>query len=255
MRTRSRLSDRGAPSRSRSRSPERRYPVAVTGRKRIVAIALWVAALAAVGAAALVVFGFRSGGGPTATNAAGAGATGCPAGWLPAYQRLANRIHADVYCPTWMPSPLTGEIGPNVSFAGSGGSSLSVSADRSYLALFVWAEASTHDEVHVNLRGYPGRTAVPSCVEQNTNQGKIISTTVPCFADPRGTVTANGITATVYTVNQDADLWHVLYAWRHDGGLYTVSQHLAAPLTYAKVVQSLNRILAGLVLVHPATAG
>ena len=79
----------------------------------------------------------------------------CPAGWRPVYQRLANKIHAAVYCPSWMPSPLTGQIGRNVSFGGAGGSSLSVDKDGSYLALFVWAEPGS-GEVHVNLRGYPG---------------------------------------------------------------------------------------------------
>ena len=58
---------------------------------------------------------------------------------------------------------------------------------------------------------------------------------VACFADARGTVHERGITATVYTVNQDADLWHVLYAWHYRGGLYSLSEHVALPLTYAKV--------------------
>jgi hypothetical protein len=94
------------------------------------------------------------------------------------------------------------------------------------LALFVWAEPGS-GEVHVNLRGYPGRTTVPTCVKKDTNGSRVVKTRIPCFADPRGTVRRNGITATVYTVNQDADLWHVLYAWRYRGGLYTVSQHVA----------------------------
>jgi hypothetical protein len=79
----------------------------------------------------------------------------------------------------------------------------------------------------------------------------MVKTTIPCFADPRGTVRAPGIVATVYTVNQDADLWHVLYAWHYRGGLYTVSQHVAAPLSYDKVLSSLNRVLHNLVLVQP----
>ena len=147
-------------------------------------------------------------------------------------------------------SPLTGQIGRNVSFGGAGGSSLSVDKDGSYLALFVWAEPGS-GEVHVNLRGYPGRTKIPTCIKEDTNGTKLIKTNVPCFADARGTVRAPGIVATVYTVNQDADLWHVLYAWRYRGGLYTVSQHVAAPLTYAQVIRSLNRILHNLVLVQP----
>ena len=177
-------------------------------------------------------------------------ATSCPAKWRATYQRLADRIRAPVYCPAWMPAPLTGEIGPTVSFGGAGGASLSVDKDRSYLALFVWAEPGS-GEIHVNLRGYPGHTAIPACVKEDTNGKKVVKTPIPCFSDPQGTVKVPGIVARVYTVNQDADLWHILYAWRHGGTLYTVSQHVAPPLGYRKVVASLNRILNNLVLVQP----
>ena len=54
----------------------------------------------------------------------------------------------------------------------------------------------------------------------------------------------------MFTVNQDADQWHILYAWRHAGSLYTVSEHVAPPVNYAKVRVYLNRILRGLVLVR-----
>jgi hypothetical protein len=76
---------------------------------------------------------------------------------------------------------------------------------------------------------------------------------IPCFSDRGGTVRAGAIVATVFNVNQDADQWHVLYAWRHRGSLYTVSEHVAPPFTYRKVRQTLDRILRGLVLVRPAT--
>jgi len=175
----------------------------------------------------------------------------CPRAWLAGWQRLANRIHAAVYCPAWMPSPLTGQITGDVNYAGGGGYVLSVSKDRSYLASFAWVEMPT-GEVHVNLRGYPGREAVPTCIEENYFNGKLYKKPVPCFAEPHGTVTENGITARVYTVNQDADLWHILYAWHYRGGLYTVSQHVAAPLGYKRVVASLHRILRNLVLVRPS---
>jgi len=207
----------------------------------------------AAGVVALVVAGCGSGAKSTApapVKPAASAKPVCPAAWRPVYQRLADRIHAAVYCPSWMPTPLTGQIGPNVSFGGAGGSSLSVDKDGSYLALFVWAEPGS-GEVHVNLRGYPGRTTIPTCIEEDTNGTKLTRRRIPCFADARGTVRAPGIVATVYTVNQDADLWHVLYAWRYRGGLYTASQHVAAPLTYGQVVQSLTRILRNLVLVQP----
>jgi hypothetical protein len=63
---------------------------------------------------------------------------------------------------------------------------------------------------------------------------------------------ANGITATIYTVNQDADQWHILLAWHHRGSLYTVSEHVIKPyLSASLVVKNLDRLLAGLVLVRP----
>jgi hypothetical protein len=52
-------------------------------------------------------------------------------------------------------------------------------------------------------------------------------------------------------VNQDADQWHILFAWRHRGSLYTISQHVIQPYTYRSVVKNLERMLAGLVLVRP----
>lgn len=174
----------------------------------------------------------------------------CPAAWRADWQRLANRVGATVYCPSWLPSPLTGQLGAGVSYGGAGGPAVSVSQDHSYLVSMVWAEPQT-GEVHVNLRGYPGHAKVPTCISEDYNKGKLTKKPVPCFADARGKVTERGITATVYTVNQDADLWHVLYAWHHRGGLYTVSEHIAEPLTYSMVVTNLHRMLKGLVPVEP----
>jgi hypothetical protein len=161
------------------------------------------------------------------------------AGW----QNLANRIDAPVYCPGWLPDPLLAQIGGRWSNIDS------VSKDRSYLESFVWQETgggAAGGELHVNLRGYPGRASIPTCTRGGGDTQRI-----PCFSDPRGTVTANGIRATMYTVNQDADQWHVLLAWRAHGGLYTLSEHVAPPLTYAKTVAYLKRELRSLVLVRP----
>ena len=74
---------------------------------------------------------------------------------------------------------------------------------------------------------------------------------VPRGSAKHGVVRRNGITATVYTVNQGADQWHVLYAWRFRGSLYTLSEHVAPPVDYRKVRLYLNRELAGLQLVEP----
>ena len=110
-----------------------------------------------------------------------------PAGW----QKLANKVGVAVYCPGWLPDPLTSQIG------GRWNNIDSVSKDRSWLESFVWQETgggAAGGELHVNLRGYPGRTAIPTC-----RTGGSESRNVPCFSDPGRTVTANGITARLYT--------------------------------------------------------
>jgi len=175
----------------------------------------------------------------------------CPAAWVAGWQKLANRINAAVYCPAWMPSPLTGQITGNVNYAGGGGYVLSVSKDRSYLASFAWVEMQT-GEVHVNLRGYPHRTSIPLCRNDEQAGPKRVKTLVPCFSDRKWTKHVGGFKVTLYTVNRDADQWHLLYAWRHAGSLYAISEHVAPPFGYARVLQNLDRMTRNLVPVAPA---
>ena len=169
----------------------------------------------------------------------------CPAAWKPGWQRLANEVGVRVYCPSWMPSPIDAEIGGQWNSDGA-----IVDDDRSYLAGFLWHEAGSGD-VHVNFRAYPGKTAIPSCVETRTSGGTTRRRAVPCFSDPRGTREVGGKTVTVYTVSRDADQWHVTYAWRADGSLYTVSEHVAPPLTFRQVLRNLDRIVGGLEGIEP----
>jgi hypothetical protein len=177
---------------------------------------------------------------------AGASAAGsCPAAWLPGWQKLANRIQAPVYCPTWMPNPLDAQIG------GEWQDIYSIDKDRSYLVSFLYHGEGGSGEVHVNFRGYPDRTTVPRCKTVVLTGKQTLRGTTPCFSDANGTQTRRGITATVYRVNQDADQWHVLLAWRHKGSLYTVSEHVIKPYTYRQVVKNLDRLLDSLVLVRP----
>ena len=172
-------------------------------------------------------------------------AAACPAKWRAGWQRLANRIQAPVYCPRWMPNPLDARIG------GQWDDIFSVDRkDRSYLVSFLSHDQS--GDVHVNFRGYPGRMRIPTCKTVEVENGKARRGTTPCFADPRGTRRAGSIVATVYTVNQDADQWHVLYAWRLRGSLYTISEHVIRPYTYRQVVSNLDRLLRSLVVVEPA---
>jgi len=158
----------------------------------------------------------------------------CPPALARGWQKLADQIGAAVYCPSWLPDPLTGRIG------GQWEGVHSVTKSGSYLIGFIWFERGA-GEVHVNLRGYPGETRVPPC------NGK------PCFSGERGTRDVAGKTVDVYTVNRGADTWHVLYAWKEAGSLYSVSQHVVPELglSYSQVVKYLDRIMAGLVKIEP----
>jgi hypothetical protein len=171
-------------------------------------------------------------------SAAAREAAGCPQALKPEWQRLANRVGVPIYCPNWMPSPLDADIGGQWNSDGP-----IVDRDRSYLVGFLWHEAGSGD-VHVNFRGYPGKTAVPRC-----RDGK---RSIPCFSDPQGTRRIGDKRVTVYTVSRDADQWHVTYLWRRQGTLYTVSEHVAPPLTFRKVVANLDRLVGGLELIEPA---
>jgi hypothetical protein len=179
------------------------------------------------------------------SKAAARVAPSCPSVWKAGWRRLANRIHAPVYCPTWMPSPLDGKIG------GQWDNGVSVDPDRSYLVSFLWHEPPGQD-VHVNFRGYPGRSSVPRCEDVRVVAGKTRRREVPCFSDVRERRRIGRLRVTVYTVNRDVDQWHILYAWRRRGSLYAVSEHVAKPLTYGRVVQNLDRLVAGLVRIDPA---
>jgi hypothetical protein len=188
-------------------------------------------------AAGLVAFAL----GVLAQGAMGAPKASCPAAWAKGWQALADKVAAPVYCPAWMPNPLDAHIG------GQYQDIYSVGKDRSYLVSFLEHGDLGSGDVHVNFRGYPGRSTIPTCPAQ------VKDAKVPCFADPVGHMTANGIRATVYQVNQGADQWHVLLMWHHRGSMYTVSQHVIVPYDSAtRVKKNLQRLLKSLVLVEPA---
>lgn len=215
----------------------------MSGRKH----AVWLAAGLAVAAVALVAMGC-AGGNSSAAPAAEPTPPVCPKSSRVSWQKLANEIKAPVYCPSWLPQPLVGR------FAGRFFNGRSVDPDRSYLVSFVWFEAGggVVQEVHVNLRGYPGTARIPTCEDTLTVSGKTVHKKIPCFSDRQGRRRLSGVTATVYTANQGADMWHVLYAWRHRGSLYTLSEHVAPPYTFQQVIGHLDRMASTLVRLEPA---
>jgi hypothetical protein len=177
-------------------------------------------------------------GGPTADQAAGtAKAPTCPSEWRAGWQKLADRVGATVFCPSWMPHPLDGRIGGEWTDIDD------VDRDGSFLVSFIWQESHT-GEVHVNFRRYAG-TAMPRCRASESRR------LVPCFSDPAGRLRLGPIDATLYTVGRDADEWHLSYLWRYRGATYVVGEHVAPPLTHAKVKRNVERMLRGLVRVEP----
>jgi hypothetical protein len=212
--------------------------------------------LIAVLTAAAATAGCGGGGATLGAEADHAGAAqerrgaACPAAWKAGWQRLANDMGARVYCPTWMPAPLDGQINGRYK-----NGRWVDRKDNSYLVSFLWVDqdAGVSREVHVNFRGYPGRAKVPTCESVVTANGKTRRSAIPCFSDPRGRRKIAGVRATVYTVNQGIDAWHVLYAWKQNGSLYTVSQHVVAPYTYRQVVHNLDRIVRGLAPIDPTS--
>src|SRR5436305_9346494 len=175
-----------------------------------------------------------------ASGADAAGKSGCPAAWAKGWQALANRVAAPVYCPTWMPNPLDAQM------KGQYADIYSIGRDRSYLVSFLEHGDLGSGDVHVNFRGYPGRLAVPKC------PAPVGHGTTPCFSDPVAKLSANGIRATVYQVNQGADQWHILLAWHYRGTLYAVSEHVIPPYRFSTQVRhNLSLLLKNLVLVRP----
>jgi hypothetical protein len=199
-----------------------------------VALCAFALALAAVGC---------GGDGDDDATAGVASAPACPTEWKPGWQRLANRIQAPVYCPSWMPNPLTGEID------GQWENGYAVRPDRSYLVSFLWHEAG--NDVHVNFRGYPGSTKIPTCQDTQTVDGVTHRRRIPCFSDRQGTRRIGAMDVTLYTVNQGVDQWHLLYTWKVGGSLYSLSEHVAPPYTHSRVHRNLIRMLRGLVRVEP----
>lgn len=209
-----------------------------------------VALGALVAALALAVTGCSGDDSPSASaEQASETAPVCPRSARVSWQKLADEINAPVYCPSWFPQPLVGR------FSGRFFNGRSVDPDRSYLISWAWFESGggVVQEVHVNLRGYPGKTRIPNCEDTLTVGGKTVRKKLPCFSDRQGRRRIGGKTVTVYTANQGADMWHVLYAWRSGGSLYTLSEHVAPPYTYEQVVRHLDRMTETLVELQPQT--
>ena len=206
--------------------------------------------LSLLGAATVLLAACGGGASSSADAGSATAAAVCPKAWAAGWQRLADDVGSPAYCPAWMPSQVDGQIGGRFH-----NGRWVDTKDKSYLVSFLWVDrdSGVSREVHVNLRGYPGRTTVPRCESTLTVNGKTIRKPIACFSDSQPKKRRIGdITATVYTANEGIDAWHVLYAWTRDGSLYTLSEHVASPYSYGQIVKNLDRMAKGLVVVEPS---
>jgi hypothetical protein len=186
-----------------------------------------------------------SAGTPTGTVDAlmpGVGSEPCPAEWKAEWQRLANRIQASVFCLAWLPFPVSGRLGGPTA-------ALSVSPDRSYLITFL--QQNEGYELHATMRGYPGRTEVPTCRTVKLVGLKKIEGAAPCFSHPIARTAIAGLRVTVYDRGLDADEHHVIYTWVSDGSLYTLGHHAHHSLTHTAAMMNVERMLRSASIVRP----
>jgi hypothetical protein len=135
-----------------------------------------------------------------------------------------------IYCPTFLPTPITGEIGGQWNTAQQPG--------RAWQLGYAWLE---HDElVHVVFEGYPGRAWPVDC------EG------VPCFAHIVGRQRIGPFQVTWYDHNQASHTGHIAAVFRANGNVYVVSMHIAAPAAPESKTKALvARMVAGLVPITP----
>ncbi len=183
---------------------------------------------------AIAILGFGCGDdGPPAAGAPSSRSPAvatCPAAWADDWQAWAERIGAKVFCPSFLPSPITGEIDGRWNTAKAPG--------KVWQLGYAWLE---HDDlVHVVFEGYPDKRWPPDC------EG------VPCFADKVGTERIGSHEVTWYDRNEASHSGHVAAVFHDSGYVYVVSMHVYRPYDSRQQVTGLvRRMVAGLVPLEP----
>ena len=113
---------------------------------------------------------------------------------------------------------------------------------------FIWRRGAAAASCTSTCAAIPGRTKIPTC--PTADVGK--SARGPVLRRPARPRCGARDHATVYTVNQDADQWHVLYAWHRNGLASTRSASTSRRRSPTRrSSRDLDRILRDLVLVAP----
>jgi len=130
-----------------------------------------------------------------------------PAGWGGAREPHSRRRSI---APVWLPDPLTDQLkarGTTSTRSALTGATSKVSSGRTPISA---ARAASSTSTCV----LPGPHQDPGL-----HHGRRRQPERAVLRRPARHITEQGIKATLFTVNQDADEWHLLLAWRHAGGL------------------------------------
>ena len=158
----------------------------------------------------------------------------CPKEFRAEWQHLANDIGVAVFCPSWLPTGLTAELGHHSE----------ADPDGSYQAGFHDPELRSA-EVHVVLSAYPHKSRPPRCEDLKTN--KIGS----CWLEPSGRKRVGRHEVTVYERGVGHESRHLVYGWMYRGTLYGASIHIDPRLGLWRARRDLDRIVSGLERIEP----
>jgi hypothetical protein len=136
-----------------------------------------------------------------------------------------------VFCPSWLPVQLDGSVG--------GPDTTATSPGRHWQVQFVWRADDFSQLIHVVFEGFAPGTWPATC-----GGG-------PCYGGAAGTETIGGRRVTWYSDDHGSSTGHIAAAFRSGPNRYIVSLHVIDPYTPASARATVQRILAGLVLVTP----
>lgn len=155
----------------------------------------------------------------------------CPKQWSADWQAWADKVGMTVWCPTWLPSPIDGRIGPQNEY------NTARSPGRHWQLGYVWRDEDFSGLVHVVFEGMPDSMWPPRCA------GMI------CFAGPDGTSTIAGHKVRWYAHNMGSSSGHIAAVFHDGGNAYVVSMHVFGTVDEQQTQEMVRKMVAGLVAV------
>src|SRR6185312_6625680 len=126
----------------------------------------------------------------TAGSAASSAPT-CPKEWAADWQAWADKVGMTVWCPTYLPSPIDGRIGPANEY------NTARSPGRHWQLGYVWRDEDFSGLVHIVFEGMPDKLWPPRC-------GGML-----CFAGPSGRSVVAGHDVRWYIHNMGSSSGHI----------------------------------------------